>query len=245
LKILHLDLETAPTQAFVWGMWEQNINASHIIKPGYILSFAAKWNGSDEVLFNSVKRAGKETFLKALHALMSEADVIVTYNGKKFDIPTANREFILLGLKPPATYKQIDLLPVVRKQFKFPHNKLDYVCQALGIGSKKKTAGFDMWIGCMNGDEEAWQMMQEYNVEDVIITERLYNVLLPWINNHPNYGLYNNVADVCPNCGGNHLERRGFSYTGAGKYQRYVCKDCGTWSKAKNAVKNESTMRGA
>lgn len=244
MKILHLDIETAPTTAYVWGMWEQNVAMNQIIKPGYVLSFAAKWNGSDEVLFNSIHRSSKRQFLIAVHQLLTEADVVVHYNGKKFDIPTLNREFVLIGLLPPASYKQVDLLQVVRKHFKFPHNKLDYVAKALGCGGKKKHAGFEMWVDCMNGDEDAWAKMQEYNVEDVIILERLYNKLLPWISNHPNYGLYNDVADVCPNCGGHHLERRGFSHTAAGKYQRYQCKDCGSWSRAKKAVKTETSMGG-
>jgi len=245
LKILTLDIETAPTAAYVWGMWQQDVAMNQIIKPGYILSYAAKWIGKDEIIFNSINRTDKKTFLQSLHDLLSEADVVIHYNGKKFDIPTANREFLLVGLKPPSSYKQIDLLQVVRKNFKFPHNKLDYVAQALGIGGKVKHAGFEMWEGCMKGDQNAWAKMQEYNMEDVLLEERLYYVLLPWINNHPNHGLYNDVADVCPNCGGHHLERRGFAYTAAGKYQRYQCKDCFSWSRAKKTVAVKPILAGA
>lgn len=233
MKKLHIDIETAPTQAYCWGMWDQNINAEMIIEPGYILSYAAKWDGADEVIFNSINRASKRQFLMSVHALLSEADVVIHYNGKKFDIPTLNREFVLIGLLPPATYKQVDLLQVVRKHFKFPHNKLDYVAKALGCGGKKKHAGIETWKGCMRNDPESWAIMQEYNVEDVMILERLYKKLLPWINNHPNFGVYNNLADVCPNCGSRHLQRRGFSYTNVGKYQRFQCVDCGAWSRSK------------
>lgn len=88
----------------------------------------------------------------------------------------------------------------------------------------------------MNNEEAAWKEMEEYNVHDVVILEKVYLKLLPWIPNHPNHGLYKDVADVCPNCGGNHLERRGYAYTGAGKYQRFQCKGCGTWSRSKNTV---------
>lgn len=236
MKILFLDIETAPTTAYVWGMWEQNVGMNQIVKPGYVLSYAAHWLNSDEVLYNSIQRIDKRTFLQSIHELLTEADVVVHYNGKKFDIPTINREFVLEGMLPPANYKQIDLLTVVRKHFKFPHNKLDYVSRALGCGGKLKHAGFEMWVGCMNGDQDAWQQMQEYNIEDVVILERLYRKLLPWINNHPNHGLYADVADVCPNCGGVHLQRRGYSYTAAGKYQRYQCNDCGSWSRSKKTV---------
>lgn len=240
MKILILDIETAPTSAYVWGMWDQNVAMNQIIKPGYILSFAAKWLGDDLADCYSLNNSTKEDMLHRVHHLLSEADVVVHYNGKKFDIPTLNREFILMGLKPPATYKQIDLLPIVRQQFKFPHNKLDYVARALNCGGKVQHAGFEMWIGCMQNDAESWARMEEYNVEDVWITERVYLKILPWIKNHPNVGVHNNHNDVCPNCGGIHLERRGFAFTVAGKYQRFQCKDCGTWSrgKANMAIKN-------
>lgn len=168
--------------------------------------------------------------------MLDDADVVIHYNGKRFDIPTLNKEFVLAGLLPPATYKQVDLLQVARKQFRFPSNKLDYVAKALGVGEKVKHAGFDLWIRCMNNEEAAWKEMEEYNVHDVVILEKVYLKLLPWIPNHPNHGLYDDVADVCPNCGGHHLEKRGFAYTNAGKYQRYQCKECGTWSRGKQTL---------
>lgn len=239
-KILILDIETAPTAAYVWQMWDQNIAMNQIIKPGYILSYAAKWLGAFDIVCQSLATGTKEEMLQGVHKLLTEADIVIHYNGKKFDIPTLNREFILMGMRPPAGYKQIDLLPIVRQQFKFPHNKLDYVARALNCGGKMKHAGFDMWVGCMKDDPASWEMMMEYNVEDVIITENVYRKILPWIPNHPNMGLFNGEQDVCPNCGGKHLEKRGFSFTAAGKYQRYQCKACGSWSRSKTniAVKN-------
>ena len=233
MKILTLDIETAPTTAYVWGMWEQNVAMNQIVKPGYILSFAAKWVGEEEIIFSSLRKDGKKRMLVKAASLLNEADVIITYNGKKFDIKTLNREFVLENILPPARYKHIDLLQVVKQNFKFPHNKLDYVAQALGLGGKLKHAGFEMWIGCMADKQESWDMLEAYNVEDVAITERVYAALRPWILNHPNVALYDELQHVCPVCGGIHLQRRGFAYTGVGKYQRYQCNTCGSWSRNK------------
>jgi len=76
--------------------------------------------------------------------------------------------------------------------------------------------------------------MIKYCKHDVRLLERLYLVIRPYINGHPNLNLYRGVVDeVCPNCGEKELERRGFEYTSQCKYQRYVCKACGRWSRGK------------
>jgi DNA polymerase elongation subunit (family B) len=239
VKILLLDIETAPNIAYVWGLFKQNISLNAIANSGYVLCWAAKWLGEEKIMFSSVQ-TGKKKMLKEIHDLLAEADVVIHYYGSRFDIPTLNKEFVQNDMLPPASYKQLDLLMTVRKQFRFPSAKLEYVAKALGIKQKVEHAGFQMWIDCMNNDEAAWEQMKEYNIGDIQVLEDLYNRLLPWIKNHPNVGLYKDAENVCPNCGGNHLERRGFAYTVLGKFQRFQCKGCGTWSRDKKsmAVKN-------
>jgi len=177
--------------------------------------------------------------LRKIHKLLDEADVVVHYYGSRFDIPTLNKEFILNELGPPSPYKQVDLLKVARKQFKFTSNKLDYISQQLGLGQKVKHAGFQLWVRCMERDPDAWAQMEAYNKHDVVLLEAVYNRLLPWISNHPNYGLYTEQL-VCPNCGSSDLHKRGFSYTSAGKYQRLHCKACGTWCRERKSEKVET-----
>lgn len=236
MKLLLIDIETAPNTAYVWGLFKENIPLVRLIDSGHVLCWAAKWVGEDEIFFDSLHKSGKKKMLKNIHSKLEEADAVIHYYGSRFDIPTLNKEFILNGMAPPAPYKQIDLLTTARRRFKFASNKLDYVAKALGVGEKVKHAGFEMWIKCMNNDPAAWKDMETYNVQDVVVLEKVYEKLLPWIQNHPNVGLHNGDADVCPNCGGVHLERRGFSFTAAGKYQRYQCKDCGTWSRGKTTL---------
>ena len=36
---------------------------------------------------------------------------------------------------------------------------------------------------------------------------------------------------VCPKCGSQHVNKRGFAETNVGKFQRYRCDDCGSWSR--------------
>lgn len=238
MKILLLDIETAPNTAHVWGLWQQNVGLPQILESGYVMCWAAKWLGEDHVFFDSIMQNSTKKMLKGIHAMLDEADAVIHYNGTKFDIPTLNKEFILNDLAPPAPYKQIDLLQVARRQFKFPSNKLDYVADVLGVGKKMKHIGHELWINCMAKDVESWKQMEEYNIHDVVLLEEVYYKLLPWIKNHPNRAIYATDSDnaVCPNCGGFHYNKRGFAYTNATKYQRYQCKDCGTWFRATKSI---------
>lgn len=226
-----MDIETAPNLVHVWGLWQQNVGTNQIIDSGYVLCYAAKWLDEPEVFFDSLQRNDKKSMIGNIHAMLEEADAVVHYNGRKFDIPTLNKEFVLQGLPPPSPYRQIDLLRVARSQFRFPSNKLDYIAASLGLGEKLKHAGHQLWIDCMSNKKAAWKQMEEYNIQDVILLEKLYVRLRPWIKNHPNVGLYGEQG--CPTCGSKNINRRGFAYTQTCKYQRYVCKSCKSWFRDK------------
>jgi len=229
MKKLHLDIETAPNLAYTWGLFKQDVGINQIVKPGYTLCFAAKWDGEKRVYFKSVHHHGMEAMLDELWALLDEADVVVHYNGKRFDIPTINREFVLWGYEPPSPYHQVDLLSTVRSQFRFSSNKLDFVCQQLGLGGKVQHKGMELWRDCMDGKASAWRVMKEYNIQDVRLLEELYMVLLPWIKKHPNMGLWlNSDEPTCRNCGSKEVVKKGIERTSTQTYQRYKCKDCGT-----------------
>jgi DNA polymerase elongation subunit (family B) len=244
VRILFLDIETAPNLAHVWGVWQQNVGVNQIMESSYVLSWAAKWLGSKEVMFMSLHTTTSKRMIRSVHKLLNEADVVVHYNGTKFDIPTLNKEFLQHGLVPPAPFKEIDLLKTVRQRFRFPTNKLEYVVNALGLGSKHKHPGHEMWIGCMHGDPMSWKEMEKYNVQDTVLLEALYGKLRPWIKNHPNYSLYSDGGgQLCPNCGGTHLQRRGMARTAASLYIRYHCQDCGTWSRAAAGGKRVESLR--
>ena len=229
MKILHLDIETAPNVVYTWGLYNQNISINQIVEPGYTLCWAAKWDDDSQVLFDSVYQSSPKKMLTNMHKLLEKADAVVHYNGKKFDIPTLNREFLLYNLSVPTPYHQIDLYQVIKNRFKFASNKLDYVCQQLGLGAKVHHKGMELWHSCMQGDEKAWGIMERYNKQDVRLLPKLYRKLLPWIKNHPNHALFSDTTrPVCPNCGSTHIQKKGIETTATMQYQRYRCADCGT-----------------
>jgi DNA polymerase elongation subunit (family B)/predicted RNA-binding Zn-ribbon protein involved in translation (DUF1610 family) len=230
MRILLLDIETAPNLVHVWGLYQQNVGINQIQASGYVMCWAAKWYGKKEVMFDSINQSSPKKMLKGIHKLVDEADVVVHYNGTKFDMPTLNKEFITHEMRPPAPYKQVDLIKTARQQFRFPSNKLDYISQALGMGAKRKHSGHELWTRCMAKDPEAWKEMEAYNRQDVNLLEKLYKRLLPWIKTHPNHGVFDEVGHPsCPNCGGGRLQRRGHARSLVNLYARFQCFDCGTW----------------
>lgn len=213
----------------IWNLWNQNISLDQLFDNGKVLCYAAKWLDKKDMMFAKHDEAH---FLSSIHALLDEADAVLTYNGKKHDIPMLNREFIKAGMTPPSPYKQIDLLETMKKAFKFPSNKLQHVSDELGIGQKLDHEGFELWIKVLRDDPKAWATMKKYNIQDVKLLEKLYWKVQPWIVGHPNYNMYGTTG-VCPTCGGKHLQKRGKYTTQTGVYTRLHCQDCGAWSRTR------------
>jgi len=242
LKTLLLDIETAPNLAYVWGLFKQDINIDRIVASGHVLCWSAKWYGEEKIHFASIQHRKPASMLSGIHRLLDKADMVVHYNGKSFDIPTLNKEFVANQMQPPSPYKQLDLLQIVRAEFRFPSNKLDYVAQALEVGKKVRHPGFEMWVKCMAGDGEAWQQMEQYNRQDTLLLERLYDRVQPWIRSHPNHGAFEG-APMCPKCGSEDFQRRGYAYTTMMRYPRYQCNNCHGWFRGNKADKRGDEER--
>lgn len=230
MKILHIDIETAPHKVYAWGLWDQRIALNQIVEPGYTLCYAAQWHGSREIIFDSVHATSARKMLRGVHALLDEADAVCHYNGTSFDIPVLRGEFMAQKFKPYSPFAQIDLIKVARST-RMASRKLDYLAQTLGLGHKLEHKGMDLWRGCMDGDEAAWRTMERYNRQDVRLLAKLYKELLPWIKGHPTVGLYSGQHDGCTHCGSTRLQARGYARTRAGAYPRFQCLDCGAWNR--------------
>ncbi len=229
-RILSIDIETSPVVAHAWGLHKQNIAISQVIERPRTICFAAKFLGERKVHFHSEFHQDNETMVRAAHALLSEADIVLHYNGDRFDLPRLNLEFLMLGLTPPAPYRSVDLYKVTKQNFQFVSNKLAWVSEQLGLAGKIQHSGHNLWTRCLAGDPKAWAEMKRYNIQDTRLLEEMYDKLLPWIKNHPNMALYRDeIEDVCTNCGGDQLIRQGTRRTQLGRFQRFQCKGCGTW----------------
>lgn len=245
-RILVADVETAPIEAWVWKIWDENVGLDMIKTDWSILSFSAKWLGDKRVMYADTSGRGANKvrddsiLLASLWKLLNQADIVVTQNGKKFDIKKINARLIQAGFGPYSPIRQIDTLQVARKTFGFTSNKLAWVSKILTDAPKsehKEFPGFELWKACLQDDSKAWKVMKKYNKQDVVSTEKYYLRLRPWIESHPNLGAYFDGSEhSCPACGSANTQKRGITTTQQGRYQRFQCTECGSWSRGKQKL---------
>ncbi len=98
-KLLALDIEWAPTKAYIWKAFKENIGPEQIIDHGHMLCFCATWVGSGQYQFFSEWDDGREGMAKAALSLLTDADAVVTYNGDRYDLPKLRGEILLQVLR--------------------------------------------------------------------------------------------------------------------------------------------------
>lgn len=261
LNILVFDIETSPEANWTWGRYKVNTLAN--LRPQYMLSFVYTWYGTGEYHFVGQNkdpkyipdhpyrkpRKNQDRWVVAqLWHLMGMADIVVAHNGNQFDVPFQQGREMYYHVAPPPPHASIDTLATVKKHARFTSNRLNDLSQHLLNESKVSHYGIDTWFGCMFGDPGMWEMMEEYNLQDVRLLEELYTLLIPWIKRRKNLSLpntndyTNGRPTICPapGCGGTRLIIRGhLPPTTAGMvYRRFQCKKCGGYFKANYAERN-------
>lgn len=243
-RILIYDIETSPVISYNWGIWDQN--AIEVIEDWQILCFAYKWLGDKKTHvisqddFSSYEKGVNDdkNVVTALRDLFDRADIVIAHNGDSFDQKKSQARMMAHDLAPPSPYKQIDTKKVAKRYAAFTSNKLDTLGDTFGLGRKLQTGGFATWKGCLNGDKKSWKLMKKYNKQDVVLLEKIYLRLLPWMGSHP---AINHSGDIeaCPKCGiAGKMQSRGYSVTTTNTYRRFQCQSCGGWSRSRTAEKN-------
>jgi uncharacterized protein YprB with RNaseH-like and TPR domain len=246
LKVLILDIENAPLMSYHWGVWKQNIGAPMRVEGNrsYMMSIAMKWLDSDEIHYFESRTEDDSELLKNTLKFLDEADIVVAHNGKGFDMKKINAYAIINNLNPPSPYRQIDTLIEARKAFLFERNTLAHLADILSCSPKlthAKFQGFELWKECMKGNEEAWQEMRTYNIQDIKTLEEVYLKMRPYIKSHPNVVTASGSSNPrCTACGSHKLKPNGFSVTNVSKFERFVCEKCGSFSRGrKNLLPKE------
>lgn len=243
-KILLFDIETAPLRAYLWNVWNQNVQPIQIISDWFCLGWSAKWLFEEKVYSGILKpkeaiEQDDKRIMKGLWGLLNKADIVITQNGIKFDVPKVNTRFLIHGFTPPLPYLHIDLYKVAKSSFSFTYNKQDFISEKLGNRKKLDNGGFERWANCMKGDPTALKEMEKYNVGDVFGLEENYLDMRPWIKPHPNVALY--IMDKnqrCVSCGSKDLTQEGQYATSVNIYEAHRCNNCGAVSRKRKANKS-------
>lgn len=235
-RILLIDIENLAHLIWAWDTYETN--AIEIERPGHLLSMAYKWLGEKKTYciaqcdYKSYKPKSDDDskLCNDIWELLDQADVIIGHNAQNFDIKKINYRFMINGLEPTSSYKVVDTLTSLRRIAKAPSAKLDMLGKDFKLGRKVEHEGWELWKKCYLGDMEAWAKMKKYNVQDVILLEKWYLKLRPWIANHPNLNLILGTLENCPKCGVGRefLTKKGHRFNQTTTVQMYWCKNCGS-----------------
>lgn len=234
MKVLLFDTENFPNLVFTWGIFEQDV--IKVVRPKMVCSIAWNWLGESKIhvrtlasyrgykkdLYNNYK------LMQEFHKQMMKADIVIGYNGDKFDIRMVNTEFLRHKMKPLPPFKSVDPLKVNRAKFSFNSNKMDAIAEELGLPRKKKHEGFTLWEKCYYGDMKAWKRMEAYNKQDVPVLKAIYLRVRPWMTNHPNMNALDGHLG-CTVCKSTNFHKRGQVIVGGGFKHRYQCQDCFKW----------------
>lgn len=246
-RILVIDIETAPFLAYTFRRWKANIGQENVEKEGYILCYAAKWLGDDNIIFSRIKEPENDyDIVKEMKELIDQADVVIAHNAVKFDMPTIATRMLYHGMTPFAPHKVVDTLKIAKQQFRFPSNSLDAIASYLGLDEQKmKHSGFGLWKRVMQMDEEAWNEMEEYNIQDILVLEKVYEKLRSWDKFAPNMSLYKkgSVAS-CVVCTSDKLEKVDkLSHTALSSFHTLRCKECGKVMRTRQNVRSKEQMQ--
>jgi len=236
-KIILWDIETSHLEVRSWSLWDKYIHHENIIEDWYIICAAYKELGKKRVhsvsLLDDPTRFGlnhKDDYhvIEHMHEVLSGADAIIHHFGDAFDIKKFNARAIYHGFDPLPSIVQIDTVKIAKSKFKFTSNKLDYLGAYFGIGKKIPTDN-NLWVRCENGERKAIKEMVKYNKQDVLLLEKVYEILKPYVPARLNFNHFTSDR-VCPTCGGNHLTINKRRLTRAGKMIQLQCQDCGAYS---------------
>lgn len=218
-KRLFFDIETSYNIVKSWRVgYNINLNPEDIIHERAIITVAYKWEGEDDVTVLTWDNGDDKRLVQEFLEVMNSADELVGHNIDKYDIKFIMSRALVHGFIGLPKYQTTDTLKVAKKHFSLNSNKLDYIAQLLGLGHKLKHRGMVMWDDIiLRNDKKALGEMIDYNVQDVFLTEDVYNVLKIYTEPKVNHTILSGgESHTCPDCGSNELLHEKIYVTKAG-----------------------------
>jgi len=244
-SVLFYDIETAPMVSYLWNPKVSFVPKHMNIKDSFMLTWAAKWGHmttvkSAHMATHELHKQDDSRVVLELANLMRKADIVVAHNGDRFDLKRVNGRVALHGQEPLGSVKTIDTLKLSRASFGFAYHNLDYLAQTF-LGERKIKTDFDLWTESMHGDEAAMRRMVKYNKQDVLLLERVFEAIKPYVKSLPR--MVTGTGVRCPHCGSSNYQSRGTKETNAFTYAQFQCNKCKRYFRHKRAEKESLDTR--
>jgi uncharacterized protein YprB with RNaseH-like and TPR domain len=175
-RIVILDIETTSLEA----------DAGTLVSVGLMSG-----DGRGEYL--EARRTSKEkSLLLRLAKRLESYDVLVTWNGRSFDLPFLTTRFMKQRLDPRPILRKshIDLADVVKSRLRLTFTYLDHVCDFFEIDRKKGPMGLDvphLYVRAIEGDRKAAVSIREHCLDDLRATRQVFLKLKPLVEQQLEY----------------------------------------------------------
>lgn len=233
IKRLFFDIETSYATGWFWrASWKTSISVDQILKDSAIICICYKWEGDKKVHSLEWKRGDDSKLIKDFIKVILEADEVVGHNSDKFDLKRFRTRCLMNGVKSLPQFKSIDTIKIVRSNFSFDSNRLDYLGQKLNHGGKIKT-DINLWHDIIQRNcPKAMAKMVKYCKRDVDLLEKVYHDVIGYSKPKTNIAIsVGNDKWDCPHCGNinTRFQRRVISATGIIKMNMYCASECGKY----------------
>lgn len=148
---------------------------------GFMLSWCLKFYKDPKVISDIItkREMNNYTFDKRITGSLLDAledvDIIVTYYGKRFDVPYVRTRALYYGFEVPKYTDMYhwDIYDKIKRRFKFSRNSLAVATEFFGIPGKTPIPP-EVWHKARYGEKKALDYVLEHNVADVEILEDLF-----------------------------------------------------------------------
>lgn len=238
LQVLYFDLETSPEEGYFWNRWGVNIAECQVKRYSHLLSSQWSFNDGDVhsscLTFDDIRGEDDLTAVVDIVQAINKADVIVTFNGKNFDLKYLKTRMMKHGLPPLKPVKHIDIFQIAKSQMRFPSKSMQNISKYLGYSILKHETKFELWERCLSEDKDvsdkAMLEMKEYAEQDIVVTRNLFKQFQGWstgvnVGTIINHQQPENETLRCTKCGSDDISviEDGFAYTATSGFQLYRC----------------------
>lgn len=167
--------------------------------------------------------------------ILEQADLWVTWYGKRFDIPFLNTR--LLAHREPMIRptSHDDGWEIARFNLKLHSNRLASVSAFLGLEEKTPLKP-EVWTRATAGHPPSIHYVDQHCRQDVYVLEAAYEILRSYSKTPTNINLTRDSEELvgklgaCPVCGSSRLQSRGHRLARTSKRRSFYCTNCGAWS---------------